>query len=92
MYRIPSPARQISDIRYQISSADGGRPTAVTLKVYGLSGRVVKALVDREQGAGYYSVRWDRKDDAERMVAPGVYFYRLTTGSFRATRKMVVLR
>jgi len=45
----------------------------------------------REPGA-YSDVRWDGRDDRGEPVASGIYFCRMETGRFRATRKLVLLR
>ena len=41
---------------------------------------------------GDYSVQWDGNDCLGRRVSSGVYFYRLTTPQYSATRKMVILK
>jgi hypothetical protein len=41
--------------------------------------------------AGYQAVQWDRRDQGGVTVRPSVYLYRLTAGSFRAQKKMVLL-
>jgi hypothetical protein len=35
---------------------------------------------------------WDGRDEAGSAVSSGVYFYRMTTGSFSAVRKMLLLK
>jgi flagellar hook assembly protein FlgD len=52
----------------------------------------VRELVNKGQPAGRYQVTWDGRDDAGGSVASGVYFYRLTSGAFSQTRKMVLLK
>ncbi len=50
---------------------------SVVLKIYGLTGRLVRTLVDPEQKAGFYRVVWDGSDWSNKRVASGVYFCRL---------------
>ena len=57
-----------------------------------MTGSLIRTLKNGEEEAGYYSVSWDRKDDAGRTLANGIYFYRLVSGAFEQTRKMVLLR
>ncbi|MBI4726270.1 right-handed parallel beta-helix repeat-containing protein [candidate division TA06 bacterium] len=84
---IPNPFSGKTNISYQ--SPQNGK---VTLKVYNLQGQVVKVLVDKEQPAGYYNVAWDGKSDAGKKISNGVYFYRLTTDSGIATKKLVFVK
>jgi len=49
-------------------------------------------LVSQEQQPGYYNAAWDGKDNGGRQTSAGVYFYRLESGDFKATKKMVVIK
>jgi hypothetical protein len=64
----------------------------VDLRIYDVNGALVRALVNETQAPGAYHVKWDGRDDNGRVVASGVYFYKLTAGSFSQTRKMVLLK
>jgi len=78
----PNPFNPVTRIRYAIP-ADG----FVELSIYDVRGGVVETLVSGERDAGEHTVEW-RANGA----ASGVYFYRLTVGSFSATRKVILLR
>jgi len=43
------------------------------------------------QQAGVHSVFWNGCDEFGNTVASGVYFYKIQTGSFEQTRKMILL-
>ena len=64
----------------------------VQLVVYDLLGRTVATLVDEPMAPGWHEVVWDGRNDRGVSVASGVYLYRLQTGSFVQTRKMVLMR
>ena len=81
----PNPFNPITSIGYQIS--DVGSPVHTTLKVYNVLGQEVANLVDEPKEAGYHRVSWEASG-----MASGVYFYRLTAGDFRATRRMVLMK
>ena len=85
----PNPSCGISDIRYQVPV--GSRQSAVgshvTLYVYDIHGQEIRTLVDEEQVAGEYSVRFDAAD-----LPDGIYFVRLQAGSRVETVKMILLR
>jgi hypothetical protein len=78
----PNPFNPSTEIRYALPER-----SMVSLVVYDLLGREVATLVDREQEAGYHSVRWDASG-----VPAGIYVYRLNAGGSSESRKMVVLK
>ncbi|OYD13717.1 hypothetical protein CH333_07355 [candidate division WOR-3 bacterium JGI_Cruoil_03_44_89] len=75
------------------TAIDYGLPVAskVSLRVYDITGRVVATLLSGEQGAGYKTVDWNLTDDSGNRIARGVYFYKLSAGDFKSTRKLVVV-
>ncbi len=84
----PNPFNPKTSIRYEIPSA--GR---VDLRVYDVSGRLVRTLLDGTPTlGGVHEIEWDGTDDRGNGVADGVYFARLSTGSERSTAKMVLLK
>ena len=83
----PNPFNPSTKIRFDL--AQGGR---VDLVIFDLRGRRVRTLVSGEMEPGRPVVVWDGKDDTGRSVASGMYIYRLVTGTFRDTRKLMVLR
>ncbi|MCK5407239.1 MAG: T9SS type A sorting domain-containing protein, partial [Candidatus Krumholzibacteria bacterium] len=64
----------------------------VRLSVYDATGRLVRTLVDDTKGFGTHSVEWNGTDNLGNEVGSGVYFYRLETGKFQQSRKMVLLK
>ena len=69
--------------------ASGGH---VTIRVYDVSGQLVRTLVDEAQTPGAKQVVWEGTNTQGQGVATGVYFYRLTTPGFEETRRMVFLK
>jgi PA domain-containing protein/flagellar hook capping protein FlgD len=82
----PEPFGPATTIRFSLERAAGGE-----LSIFDLSGRRVRLLAGGWLEAGPHSLTWDGTDDQGRRMAPGVYFYRLTAGSFAGTRQMVML-
>jgi flagellar hook assembly protein FlgD len=65
----------------------------VTLNVYSIAGRLVRALLDGEiQTPGPYRIQWDGKDERGRSVASGVYYYKLEANGEILTNRMVLLK
>ena len=86
----PNPFNPETWIPYQLSE-----PTAVTLTIYAVNGRLIRTLALGDQPAGMYQTRpravyWDGKNEVGEQVASGVYFYTLKAGDFTATRKMLI--
>jgi L-ascorbate metabolism protein UlaG (beta-lactamase superfamily) len=59
----------------------------VSLRIFDLLGREVAVIVSQEMSAGSYSKHWNAAN-----MPSGVYFYRLQSGSFTETKKLVLLR
>ncbi len=85
---IPNPFNPKTSIRFTVGT-DAAR---VNLSVYDVYGRLVARLVDGNPGAGEHVVTWNGRDDRGRSVASGVYFARLSVGSWTETRKMALLK
>ena len=84
---VPNPFNPRTTIAFDIPER-----CSVTLRVYGVDGREVAALVDEPRDAGAYEVLWDGTDDRGTDAASGVYFYVLDAGGLRLTQKMVLMR
>ena len=85
----PNPFNPATKIVYAIPNliSTAGRNLNVTLKVYDVLGTEVVVLVDEEKTAGIYEVNFDASG-----LPSGVYFYKLTAGSFTESKKMMLLK
>jgi hypothetical protein len=84
---VPNPFNPTTVISFGLSA--GG---SVSLRVYDVSGGLVRVLVDGRRPAGHHEAHWDSRDETGAVVASGVYFYRLEAGDYLETRKMVLLK
>jgi len=84
---VPNPFNPSTAIRYEI--VESGR---ASLRIYDVSGALVRTLVDRSHDVGDYQASWDGRDQTGKAVASGVYFYRLETHDYAQTRRMVLLK
>jgi len=84
---VPNPSGGNVGISYALP-----QEAVVSLKVFNLSGQLVRTLVSGKEKAGYKHVSWDGRSENGSKAASGVYFYRMEAGSFTATQKMVVVR
>ena len=83
----PNPSSRNMVIKYSLKKLG-----QTSLKIYNLLGEEVKTLVNAKQSANFYTVHWDGRDNRGQAVANGVYFYKLNSGEFSATKKLTVLK
>ena len=67
-------------------------PEQVRLRVYDLSGRLVRVLADESLPRGRHERTWDGRDEAGRSVASGVYAIRLDWAERSQVRKAMLVR
>ena len=82
MQNYPNPFNPSTSIEYSVPSNE-----YVLLKVYDLLGNEVNTLVNERQSAGNYEVNFDASN-----LASGIYFYRIQSGSFIQTKKLMLLK
>ena len=78
----PDPFNPVATITFDLKES-----VEVNLTVFDISGRIVAALVNGHLGAGVHSAVFTADN-----LASGVYFYKLTAGSFTDTKKMVLMK
>jgi hypothetical protein len=78
----PNPFNPSTSISFSIPTR-----SFVSLKIFDLMGREVSTIVSEEMSAGNYSKQWNAV-----ALPSGVYFYRLQSGSYTETKKLVLLR
>ncbi|MCK4311596.1 MAG: T9SS type A sorting domain-containing protein, partial [Candidatus Cloacimonetes bacterium] len=83
----PNPFNPETVIKYQLPVT-----SRVQLKIYNIKGQLVKTLVSEEQNAGQYSVTWNSRDNFNRPIASGIYFYKLKAGNYEKVKKMILLK
>ena len=78
----PNPFNPVTTISFELPE-----PGPVSLTIYDVWGREIAQLEAGTFAAGRFETTWDAS-----LVQSGIYFYRLETPSFTATRKLVVLK
>ncbi len=85
----PNPFNPTTKIKYSIAvgNTNVASPANVTLRIYDVLGREVATLVNERKEPGTYEVLFDAAN-----LTSGIYFYKLTAGSFTDTKKMLLLK
>jgi hypothetical protein len=78
----PNPFNPSTTIRFDISKS-----SFVTISVFDVTGRELEVLASENVRAGEYRVVWDAS-----KYSSGIYFYTLTAGDFRQTKKMMLIK
>ena len=83
----PNPFTHATTITYDLATN-----TEVTLRVYGVDGRLIRELVRGMRPRGRHEVVWGGVDESERAAPVGVYFCRLEAGGFSESKKMILVQ
>ena len=88
----PNPTNPDVWIPYRLSN-----DSQVTIRIYGISGRMVRKLDLGTKPAGFCADKskaayWDGRNEVGEQVSSGIYFYNIQAGEYTATKKMIVRR
>ena len=83
----PNPFNPATELQYLLE-----RNGHVSLRIFDVTGRCIRQLVNDQQSPGFYSVQWDGKDDTGNPVASGTFFYQLSSNEWQETKKMTLIR
>jgi hypothetical protein len=78
----PNPFNPATKIRFQVANAG-----YTFLSIYNVLGKEIATLVNEQLQPGTYEADWDASN-----YPSGVYYYRLVSGSFNETKKMILLK
>lgn len=84
---VPNPFNPSTKVLF--ATARAGQ---VTLRIYDVSGRLVRTLVQGEHAAGEHEVVWNGTDDAGRGVASGTYLLRMTAPDASDSHRLLLLK
>ena len=84
---MPNPFNPVTSIAFSIKDAG-----YVELRVFDVSGRLVRVLVDASLEPRQYEAVWDGTDQRGKPAASGVYFYQLEAPGWSETKKMTLAR
>jgi hypothetical protein len=78
----PNPFNPTTTIDYSLA-----KPGLVRIELYNMLGQKVETVVNENKIAGHYTVNWNAKG-----MSSGIYFYRIQSGDFIKTRKMLLVK
>jgi hypothetical protein len=83
----PNPFNPETRIEYRLKKRGH-----VILHVYNILGEKVRTLLDHDQPAGFYEIKWDGKTDTGNPVSSGLYLYKLEVNGVSQAKRMVLLK
>ena len=84
---VPNPFNPATSLKFSLPA-----DARVELDIFDVSGRRVRSLVAGRLAAGPHSVPWKGRDDADRNVASGSYFARLTVDGVSSVKSVTLVR
>ncbi|HNX00122.1 MAG TPA: YCF48-related protein [Candidatus Cloacimonadota bacterium] len=83
----PNPFKGTTSIHYQVK---GTQP--VTVEIYNIRGQHVRTLLQDAKANGLNTITWNGTDENNRSVPVGVYFYKMKSGNYSSTKKVILLK
>ncbi|MCF7912971.1 MAG: carboxypeptidase regulatory-like domain-containing protein [Candidatus Cloacimonetes bacterium] len=83
----PNPFNPVTNFAYSVKDE-----ALVSIEIYNVKGQKVRTLVNEVQTTGIYRVTWTGDADNGSKVSSGIYFYKLNTGDFTRTKKMILMK
>jgi len=83
----PNPFNPSTTIKYEIPGQARNDNVFVQLKIYDILGREVTTLVNQEQKPGNYEIKFSGEH-----LSSGIYYYRISSGNFVKTMKMILIK
>ena len=84
----PNPFNPSTQISFDIPEGS----ELVRLNIYNILGKKVSTLLNNVVSPGKHKIEWNAKDNEGNPVASGIYFYELSSSSFTARKKMLLIR
>ncbi len=83
----PNPFNPETKIRFSLAEKND-----VTLKIFNVRGQLVRTLVNGKLDQGPHEIDWRGKNENDKPVGSGVYFYKLKIGNDHFIKKMLLLK
>jgi hypothetical protein len=83
----PNPFNPVTRLKFGLA-----KKGHVSIRIYDVSGRLVRILIDEIRDAGSYEAVWDGTNGGGMATASGIYFCRMEAPDYERTLKMVLLR
>ncbi len=83
----PNPFNPTTSIVFSVKE-----PAQTVIDIYNVKGQKIKTLVNSMMSPGNHTVQWNGNDENGNPVSSGVYYYKMRSGKYSNTRKMLLLK
>lgn len=87
LQNFPNPFNPSTRIKFDVPRTQTANSTNIKLTVYDAVGKLAEVLINTALSPGSYEVTWDGS-----RYSNGIYFYKLETGAFTDTKRMILLK
>jgi len=87
LYAFPNPFNPNTNIRYSVREAG-----KVNIDIYNVKGQLVRSFKAEHNAPGYYQVNWDGRDANGKPASSGIYMYRMSSGKYSSSKKMILAK
>ncbi len=84
----PNPFNPTTTIKFNTENTEKN----TEIVIYNIKGQKVKSLVNEKLDAGAHQVVWDGTNDSGKPVTSGIYFYKMKSGNYTSTKKMILVK
>jgi hypothetical protein len=83
----PNPFNPTTTIAYNMVEEGN-----VSIEVFNIKGQKVKTLLNEHMTVGDYTLVWEGTNDNNQKVSSGIYFYKMKSGNYSSTKKMILMK
>jgi hypothetical protein len=87
LFNFPNPFNPFTTIQFEVK-----KTSRVKLEILNIHGSVIAILADKIYNSGSYKIDWNGRDQNNRNIGSGMFFYRLTAGEHILTKKMLLIK
>lgn len=87
LFAFPNPFSNSTTISFSLSQSQ-----KVSIQIFDMDGKLIKTITNAEMQAGAHQFTWNAKDEKGNAISAGIYYLKLTAGSYAETKKIIVIK
>jgi flagellar hook assembly protein FlgD len=83
----PNPFKTDTIISYSVKD-----DSPVKIEIFNQKGQKVKTLINGKEKSGNHTIKWSGDDENGKAVSNGIYMYRMSSGKYSDSKKMILIK